>query len=142
LPGASDGDLATLEASLGAPLPDELAAILRWHSGQSPEVPGSLEQGWNLMSVSEIAESKKELDSQPHPGWHKGWIPFLEDDGGSHLVVDTTQTGHPIRSCWQGNPVHDIVAPSIKAWLQDFVTALEAGKYHEDPERGTFHRSK
>jgi hypothetical protein len=31
-------------------------------------------------------------------------------------------------------------APSLEAWLGDMVQALEAGQYHEDPERGTLNR--
>jgi hypothetical protein len=37
--------------------------------------------------------------------------------------------------------VHDQVAPSLTAWLERFAQSAERGQYHEDPERGGFHRS-
>jgi cell wall assembly regulator SMI1 len=141
LPGASEADLHTLKEASGGHVPEELSELLRWHGGQSADVPGALEQGWNLMSVQEIVAAKKELDAQPPPGWRSGWIPFLEDDGGSYLALDTTQPGHAVRAVWKGNPEHETVAPSLAAWLRDFATGLEGGKYHEDAERGTFARS-
>jgi cell wall assembly regulator SMI1 len=141
LPGASQADLASLRQALGGSLPDELAALLHWHAGQSSEVPGAFEQSWNLMSPAKIIAAKRERDSQPPPGWQAGWIPFLDDESGSYLVIDTAHSGHPVRASWKGNPEVQSVAPSFAAWLQDFVTALEAGKYHEDPERGRFHRA-
>jgi cell wall assembly regulator SMI1 len=142
LPGASASDIASLKESLGGTVPAELAELLHWHGGQSADVPGALEQSWLLMSPAEIVSAKKELDAQPPAGWRSGWIPFLEDDGGSYLILDTTQPGHPVRAVWKGNPEHESVAASLTAWLQDFVTALEAGRYHEDPERGTLHRAQ
>jgi hypothetical protein len=33
------------------------------------------------------------------------------------------------------------VAKSLADWLETFVTAVEAGKYEEDPERGTFYKT-
>jgi cell wall assembly regulator SMI1 len=142
LPGASEADLAALKGALGGPVPAELADLLRWHAGQSPDVVAAFESGWNLMSAGEIVAAKKELDAAPPPGWRPGWVPFMEDDGGSYLVLDTTLPGNPVRASWQGNPDHETVAPTLAAWLQDFVTGLEGGKYHEDAERGSFVRAK
>jgi cell wall assembly regulator SMI1 len=141
LPGADGAELAALKESLGGSIPDEVTQLLHWHGGQSPDVTGALEHGWSLMSPKEIAASKKALDAQPPHGWHSGWVPILEDEGGSYLVLDT-HPGRPVRALWKGNPAPETVAPSLAGWLQDFVTALEAGKYHEDSERGTFHRAK
>jgi cell wall assembly regulator SMI1 len=142
LPGAGDGDLATLKDALGGAVPHELADLLLWHNGQSPDVPGALENNWNLMSATEIVKAKRALDAQPPAGWRSGWVPFLDDDGGSYLVLDTTHPGNPVRAVWKGKPEHETVAPSLAAWLQDFVRAVEAGKYHEDSERGSFLRAK
>jgi cell wall assembly regulator SMI1 len=141
LPGASDAELAELKESLGGSLPDELQDLLRWHSGQSADVPGALEQNWSLMSARKIASSKKELDQQPPPGWRAGLLPILEDGAGSFLVLAVTEPGHPVLAFWKGTPEVNRVAPSLTAWLQEFATALEAGRYHEDPERGTLHRT-
>jgi cell wall assembly regulator SMI1 len=140
LPGASQADLDHLQAALGKPLPPELRTLLSWHNGQNPDVIGAFEQSWNLMGTGEIAAAKKELDSAPADGWQPTWLPFLDDDAGDYLCLDVSQPGHPVRECWQGNPDHAVVAPSLTAWLEKFLHGLESGAYYEDPERGSFHR--
>jgi cell wall assembly regulator SMI1 len=141
LPGAHTAELESLRAALGGAAPDELQGLLHWHNGQSPDVPGSLEQSWKLLGTREIVEAKRELDAQPPAGWRSGWIPFMDDDAGSYLVLDSTHPGHPVVAVWKGKPEHETVAKSLSAWLHDFAAALEAGKYHEDSERGTFLRT-
>ena len=94
------------------------------------------------MSARQIAETKKELDAEGHPGWQRAWVPFLSDDNESdYLCLDAGQAGGPVRECWSGQPDHPVVAPSLQAWAEQFATGLEQGAYHEDPERGTFQRS-
>ncbi len=140
LPGASAADLDSLQSALGRPVPEDLRTWLGWHNGQSPEVFGGLEEDWHPMSTAEIAEAKKELDAEAHDGWHKEWIPFLDDDNGNFLILDPTQPGTPVRACWRGKAEHAVVAPSLAAWVERFVSGLEQGAYHEDAERGGLHR--
>jgi cell wall assembly regulator SMI1 len=140
LPGASPAECDHLQSELGRPLPTELRTLLSWHNGQNPEVVGAFEQSWNLMSTRGIAEAKKMLDSAAADGWQPTWIPFLDDDAGDFLCLDTSEAGHPVRECWQGNPEHPAVAPSLTAWMERFLHGLESGAYYEDPERGIFHR--
>ncbi len=140
LAGASPAELTSLQESLGGKVPDELRTWLGWHNGQDPEVFGSLADDWHPMSAVEIAEAKKELDAEGHPGWQREWIPFLDDDNGSYLVLDPTQPGTPVRECWRGRAEHAVVAPSLAAWVGQLVGGLEQGKYQEDPERGGMHR--
>lgn len=137
LPGATTAELDALAAELGKPLPDELRALLMWHNGQNPDVPGAFEQSWILMSTEEIADAKKELDDHPHEGWQKNWLPFLDDDNGDYRCLDLRSPGCPVLECWRGRADHPVIAPSLTAWLESFVTALERGAYAEDPERGT-----
>jgi cell wall assembly regulator SMI1 len=92
------------------------------------------------MSTREIADAKKELDAQPHEGWQHDWVPFLDDDNGNYLCLDLTSPGCPVRECWRGRSDHPVLAPSLSAWLADFVAALERGAYAEDPERGSLVR--
>ena len=139
-PGATAAECDALAAALGRPLPEELRALLMWHNGQNPDVPGAFEQSWILMSTDEIAEAKKELDAQPHEGWQTNWVPFLDDDNGDYRCLDLGSTGSPVRECWRGRAEHPVVAPSLSAWLEAFVTALERGAYTEDSERGTLLR--
>ena len=122
-------------------MPEDLRTWLSWHNGQDPDVFGGLEEDWHPMSAAEIADAKKELDSEGHPGWHREWIPFLDDDNGSFLVLDPTQPGSPVRALPRGREKHPVVAPSLAAWVEHFVSGLEQGKYKEDPERGSLHRS-
>jgi cell wall assembly regulator SMI1 len=138
--GASSADLDALSAAVGKAAPEDLRTWLSWHNGQSADVPGAFEGSWNLMSAQGMAEAKKELDAQPHEGWQKDWLPFLEDDNGNYLCLDLGSPDLPVRECWRGRDDHPVVAPSLKAWLSEFVAGLERGAYAEDPERGTLVR--
>jgi cell wall assembly regulator SMI1 len=136
-PGATAADCDALAADLGKPLPEELRALLTWHNGQNPDVSGAFEQNWMLLNTNEIAEAKKELDEHPHEGWQNNWLPFLGDDNGNYRCLDLGSSGCPVLECWRGRADHPVVAPSLSAWLESFVAALERGAYAEDPERGT-----
>jgi cell wall assembly regulator SMI1 len=141
LPGATPADIDQLEKDIGCLVPEELRAWLAWHNGQDEHTVGALEGRWIPMNTKEIAETKKERDAHPTDGWQDKWVPFLDDDRGNYLVVDTGEPGHPVREVREGHSENAIVAPSLTKWLEGFVEALEQGKYHEDPERGTFFRS-
>jgi cell wall assembly regulator SMI1 len=141
LPGATPAECEALQAAIGSPLPEELRTWLGWHNGQNADVMGAFEEGWNLMSCAQIAETKKELDGAPHEGWQRSWIPFLDDDQGNYLCLDPGPSGVPIRECWRGQPEHPVAAPSLTHWVQNFLSGLEKGSYHEDAERGAFHRA-
>lgn len=136
-PAATAAECDALASELGRPLPEELRALLMWHNGQNPDVPGAFEQNWILMSTEEIADAKKELDDHPHEGWRKNWLPFLDDDNGDYRCLDLDSPGCPVLECWRGRADHPVIAPSLSAWLESFVVALERGAYAEDPERGT-----
>lgn len=139
-PGASDEDLC---GGLGASIPEELRQLLAWHNGQSEDFRGAFEGSWSLMSAEQIGAAKRELDAQAgQGGWQPAWIPFLENDEGDYLILDSSQSGMPVREYRQTSTESPIIAPSLTAWLSDFVVAVEAGKYHEDPERGQFLRQR
>jgi cell wall assembly regulator SMI1 len=138
-PGAGAADLAALDKALAAPAPDELRALLAWHNGQNQEFTGRFEEDWMLLSTAEIAETRRDLAS----GWVKSLIPFLDDDDGNYLGIDTSTAEHPVCACGDDKPEQRrVVARSLVAWLEDFVAAVEAGRYREDPERGSFLRSE
>jgi cell wall assembly regulator SMI1 len=144
LPGASAADLEACDAALGIPLPGDLRALLTWHNGQSTDFVGHLERNFDLLRASQIVDAKKALDAgdRAQTGWQPVWIPFLQDDADNCVCLDTGQEGVPVREFWQGRKDHPVVAPSLAAWLETFVTAVEKGEYHEDPERGTFLRGQ
>jgi cell wall assembly regulator SMI1 len=142
LPGATPAELEALQTTLGVQLPEDLRTWLGWHNGQSAEVFGALEENWHPMSTTEIAEAKRELDAEGHPGWRRSWIPFLDDDNGDYLCLDPDEAASPVRECWRGKPEHEVAAPSLAAWVEQFLHRLEHGEYTEDPERGGFHRNQ
>jgi cell wall assembly regulator SMI1 len=146
-PGANELERHALQAKLGGELPDELRTLLAWHNGQKREFAGGFEEDGLLLGTEEVAEAKAELDrgaagNGAGNGWQAGWIPFLDDDSGNYVFLDTSQSGAPVRVFWLGKKEQPTLAPSLTAWFEEFVSAVEAGKYVEEPERGTFMRRK
>jgi cell wall assembly regulator SMI1 len=139
-PGASDADLAQLEKQLGKPLPPELRSLLAWHNGQGDGFIGAFEEDWLLLSAQDIAANKNDLEHDSGAGWDGDWIPLLANDAGDFLFLDTSQASRPVRHFSLGQTEHSIAAPSLAAWLRDFVENVERGHYVEDPERGRFLR--
>jgi cell wall assembly regulator SMI1 len=129
--GASARSLAALEKKIGT-LPGPLRELLAWHDGQE-EDSGAFEGSWRLLGAAEVAEYKEGLDEA-------AYVPFLADDRGDTLALDTASPGMPVREV-RGEGKAPVVAPSLQAWLERFVADLEAGRYHEDPERGDLVRS-
>ena len=141
-PGATSEQLASLQNTLGVPLPDDLRELLAWHNGQDDESAGAFEGHWYLMSTHEIESAWRELTGNAERGWRREWVPFLEDDRGNYVFLDASHPGGSVRESWERNPEQPTVAPSLAAWLQDFVGAVERGEYAHDPERGVFMRRK
>jgi cell wall assembly regulator SMI1 len=141
-PGASAGELAALAKSLGKPVPAGLAELLSWHNGQGEDYAGYFVEHWLLLGAAKIAAAKAEIDATGGDfGWNKNWLPFLDDDGGNFVVLDLSKQEPPVLVFWMGEK-SETLAPSLGTWLNGFVTGVEAGQYHEDPERGTFQRAK
>jgi len=139
LPGATPDQLAALERELAHALPDELRTWLAWHNGQGSDAPAAFLQSWHLVGTEQMARLKKELDADPQAKWDRAWIPFLDDDNDNYVCVDTGQPNVPVRECWRGKQAA-VVADSLTAWVERFVTDVEKGEYVEDPERGEFYK--
>jgi cell wall assembly regulator SMI1 len=147
LPGAAAAELDAAQAAIGMNLPPGLRVLLTWHNGQSPETPASFEESWKLLTAREISAEKKELDGDPaaaarQSAWRRTWIPFMEDDSGSYLVLDASLPEPAVRVFVPGEKNNPVVAASLLKWLDAFVGAVERGEYTEDPERGDFVRVK
>ncbi len=136
-PGASDAGLRSLEAALKRPVPEALRTLLAWRNGQGEDCVGYFEDRWVLMRSAMIAAVKPGLDADAkETGWQPAWIPFLDDDQGDYLALDTSQSPPLVRLFLLGEKQHAVAAPSLSAWLTTFVENLEKGRYTEDPERG------
>jgi len=144
LPGASAANITALQAAIGMPVPEELKTLLTWHNGQSTDFAGKFEQDWMLMSTTRIGDAKRELDGgeAAKHGWQRAWIPFLVDESDDYSCLNTSQPGNPVWAFWRGQTANRVMAPSLTAWVADFVAALERGEYQEDPERGSFLRTE
>jgi cell wall assembly regulator SMI1 len=140
-PGASPEVLDSLQAQLGVAVPPDLRALLSWHNGQSDDFIGCFVESWSLMNTEQILAARREL-LEPSSGFQAAWLPFLDDDGGNYVALDTRQSPAPVREFWAGKADQPTVAPSLTAWLADFVSAVERGEYQEDPERGYFLRNR
>ncbi|MGL4553995.1 MAG: SMI1/KNR4 family protein [Gemmataceae bacterium] len=136
---ATAAELSALAASLGRPVPDELASWLHWHNGQGEEGVGSLVGAFNVLGSEEIADEYAERQKGASDGpWHAGWLPLLDDFQGDLVCLDTTRPGHPVIEVWRGKDEAEDVAPSLAEWVTGLVAEFEAGNYVEDPERGEF----
>src|SRR5579871_5861611 len=119
-PGASSADIDNLQHRLGLPLPAELRELLAWHNGQGDEFIGRFEQDWLLLCCQAIAATKNDLDQDSATGWNKAWIPFLDNDAGDFMFLDTSQPGNPVRHFVLGQTEPVLVAASLSDWLRDF----------------------
>src|SRR5262249_55873474 len=140
-PGATNAEIEGLAQALGRPVPDELRQWVGWHNGQSEEIIGAFYEAFNLMSAAQVAAAWQERGTTAEPGWDKGWIPLLDDYQGDLIVLDPSQPGCAVREVWRGRSEHPVVAPTLAAWVEAFLADVEAGRYHEDPERGEFHKA-
>jgi cell wall assembly regulator SMI1 len=141
LPPAGEGELSALAQALGQPLPQELRQWLTWHNGQSEDLIGSFYETFNLMSAAQIAAAWQDRQANPEPGWSNARVPLLDDYQGDLILLDPAQPGCAVREAWRGRQEYSVVAPTLAAWLRAFVNDVEAGRFHEDPERGEFRRA-
>lgn len=140
--GAAQAELDRLPKALGRPVPEDLRTLLAWHNGQNEDFIGRFEENWLLMSCQRIMAAKADLDEHAaDSGWNVKWIPFLDDDAGDYLCLNTSRKSNAVHAFWLGAKEHPVVATSLADWLRDFVENVEKGRYAEDPERGTFLRS-
>lgn len=138
--GAAEAELKKLAKELGRPVPEDLAAWLRWHDGQDEDVPAALVGAFTLIDHEELAGEYRDRTAGMDGPWEDGWLPFLDDFNGSLICLDTTRPGHPVIEVWRGRDSAIDAAPSLEAWVRSLLADFEAGKYAEDPERGHFHK--
>lgn len=133
-PGASEPDLASLAKQLGKAVPEDVAAWLRWHDGQHEDLIGCFHESFRLMSVAEIVEAMKD------EGWDGSLVPLMDDHQDDYVAVDVSAAGSPVVEVWRGRKDRPRAAKSLREWAAKFAADVEAGKYHEESERGEFMR--
>jgi cell wall assembly regulator SMI1 len=147
-PGATEEELALLSETVTAALPEDFQAFYRIHNGQS-EMADYLIDGEELLSTARIiaewtvwnegiSNGQIAGKSKPDEGirdhwWNPLWIPVTYDGSGNHYCLDLDpaeggQWGQIIRM-WHDDPRRELIAPSFGEWMEQYVTATEAGEY-------------
>jgi len=161
-PGATDGQIQTLETALGVTLPDDLKDSLRIHNGgeESGVFPSSDSldmMGFSPLTTEEIVNEwtmwKGLIDggefhvrtSEADDGicsdwWSNSWIPIAGNGGGDFQCVDLSPTESgtmgQIIGAWHDDTERQLIASSLANYLQMLADGLENGKYAYEDEEG------
>lgn len=155
-PPATEQQIAEAEAALGIRFPAAVVESFRIHNGQSSESPW-LFNGWEFLSLERIVDEwgvwKGLLDGGDFEGctsevsdytvqdwWSPLWIPLTYDACGNHDCLDLNpgvkgQSGQIIKM-WHDGEERPLEAESYAAWLEQFASDMEAGRYQMSEEYG------
>jgi cell wall assembly regulator SMI1 len=157
--GASEGEIAALEATLGRSLPPSLKSLLKLHNGETPGWPHAFGPYGDFHSTEAIAkawkergEIAKEMDTdRPDPAqllrdgiihvegpvrldnFRREWIPIMDFNGDIFWALDFA----PAAGGTPGQVIEidweacssKVIAPSFDAFLEGYAAALEAGEF-------------
>lgn len=140
----TDAELDTLETHIGLRLPGAYRILYKTHGdwggtfGLRHMPLESVLSGWNTWRDLEADSQETEGHVSYPPGAIKaqdinlGWIPFLEDKGGNEVGVDLNpapagKVGQVI-TYGRDEEHKDVLAPSLEAFLTEYVARLEAGR--------------
>jgi cell wall assembly regulator SMI1 len=146
-PGATEAELAALEATLGRPLPPALAALLRVANGDfyvgeytalsTQAIAYTWGIGRQLLADGTYARFEPHHDSGGilQPGWwHPGLIPVFEDSGGNQLCIDLDPGPRGIVGQMVWWEIHEGPIPhgadSLLTLLRNHWEHLASGKYN------------
>lgn len=77
--------------------------------------------------------------------WNEKWMPFSSDGSGGLFCLDfdppTTGILGQVIFRASDPPYVEVIAPSYRAWLEQFANDLEAGKYRWDAENEEWSRA-
>ena len=159
--GAADLQIRELEEFLSIELPEDVKSLYRICNGQLDYRYGAIE-GRELLSLDRIREEwivwKELIDGgdfndehgvdqgcEPDPGilnvWmSEKWIPLTSDGAGNHycLDLDPAESGTlgQIISMWHDAPYREIIAPSLRDWLEEYARNLESDQFVFSEEYG------
>lgn len=155
-PGASEQAIAQAEKLLEITFPEDVKTSFRLHNGQTSNSPWMLD-GWEFLSLDRICDEWsvwKDLhdsgdfadilstSSDPirSDWWNPAWIPLTYDGAGNHHCLDLAPTAGgqigQIISMWHDADERTLIAPSFRAWLNQFANDLEADIYILSPNHG------
>jgi len=131
--GASDSQLDDLEKILPCKLPESFRDLYRWRNGQEDPYE-ILYVNRSMLPVEEIIDFKQILDGmigsdfEDPRHWRRGWVPFLENGGGSHLCLDLlAEDGgdrNQLIAFWKADADRPIEYPNLDAWIRDVIKTL------------------
>jgi cell wall assembly regulator SMI1 len=134
-PGASAEAIRAAEETMGLSLPADVKASYRIRDGQDSE-PGLIGgEGWCLLPLHEIVGLWQRW-SRSNPK-DAGRVPVAWGGAGDYVFLDlrsdAEESGRVMVQRRDRNDP-DNVAPSFRAWLEDFADKLDAGEfaYSED----------
>lgn len=138
LPGLSLTEINSLESKLGVELPKEFKLFYQWKNGHSDNQYQCLWYNRNLMNTEVMFETWTYMNELLELGefeetnwWSALWIPFAENGGGDHYVLDLAGSfgGKPgqVIEFWHDDPDRNIYFPSFSKWLETIILAIEQG---------------
>lgn len=138
-PGATEADLDDFERHFGVKLPDSFRACYRWRDGQEEGCHESIQDNFMFMSLASIRSKKEMLDGMigrdfgDPDWWRREWVPFLDNGGGDHLVLDLAPAAEGIsplvRRFWHDMPDRAGTQLSFQSWIGVLVETMEDGRY-------------
>ena len=150
--GATDAQIAAFETYFGAPLPDALKDLYRWHDGVDTKAntrydPPDMYFDYWIAPLAKVQESHAmktgfqkdgtyaKTDRGGDGWWSDRWIPFLDNMAGATICLDTAgwSTGDrgQLIDEWHATAARTIIYRDLDAWLETYVTALETGVLHK-----------
>ena len=156
--GASPEAITKTEAKLGYQLPDEVRESYAIHDGSGnagifPQDDYGRINGVSLLSLEDATHESQSwtkllnrnefVGNTAHPTgpikaewWNRNWFPLTSNGGGDHLCIDMDPApggtiGQVIDFSHESGP-RAVLAPSWRAFLNNYVSDLEAGRLRFD----------
>ncbi|WP_160714365.1 SMI1/KNR4 family protein [Chitinophaga solisilvae] len=151
--GVSQEVLESLEKLIGKAMPDDFKAFYVVHNGQQ-RVRTGLVDADQLLPVEDIIEkwhywqdlldagtfqyNGEPIASEPDTGirnnwWNPLWIPITSDGFGNYHCIDLDPapegTYGQIITLWHDDGHREIIAPSFREWIAQYLDAVERGDY-------------
>ncbi len=148
-PGATKSDFITLETAIGKRLPTPFKNFYKIHNGQREGSDGLVDAEEMLSTARMLGEWRtwKELldegilddaRAEPDKGVKKVWfnryrIPITFDGAGNSycMDLDPAKGGEVSQIIRMDHEIgrRELIAPTFKEWVKDYVKKLETGEY-------------